>query len=92
MTDQLLLTEVEAAERLRLCTRTLRKARKDGALHYILIGRAVRYTVADLESFVERLRKVEPACLPPKPPRTKAAPQRGGGDVIVPFRERNKRP
>ena len=91
MTEQLLLTEPEAAERLRVCTRTLRKARQEGALHYVLIGRAVRYTVTDLESFIERLRKVETACPRPGPTRKTAAPRRGGGDVIVPFRERNKR-
>lgn len=44
----ILLTEKEAAQRLSLCTRTLRKARQDGELPYILIGRAVRYAVADL--------------------------------------------
>ncbi len=91
MTEQLLLTEAEAAARLSLCARTLRKARQEGKLHYVLCGRAVRYTVADLESFVERLRKVEPACTRPKPTRQSATTRRSDGDVIVPFRQRNKR-
>ena len=47
-----LLTEQEAAEALRVCTRTLRQARKDGRLTYVLIGRCVRYTMDDLESFI----------------------------------------
>lgn len=40
--NALLLTEEQAAERLSLCTKTLRKERKAGRLPYILIGRAVR--------------------------------------------------
>lgn len=38
MANPILLTESEAAEALRLCPRTLRKARKAGLLHYVLIG------------------------------------------------------
>lgn len=53
----LLLTEPEAAEALKVCTRTLRKARQEGLLSYVLIGRAVRYTMSDLERFVERGRQ-----------------------------------
>lgn len=83
----ILLTEIEAAARLRLCTRTLRKARQDGQLRYVLIGRAVRYTVADLESFVDQLRQVQPACSPAKPTRRTSVPKRSG--VIVPFTDRN---
>ena len=51
-----LLTELEAAERLRVCPRTLRKERQAGRLAYILIGRCVKYHPADLESFIERAR------------------------------------
>lgn len=88
MTDPLLLTEAEAALRMRLCQRTLRKARQDGHLHYVLIGRSVRYTVADLESYIERLRQVQPACPTPQPTRRSAPSSRKGG-VIVPFTARN---
>jgi excisionase family DNA binding protein len=92
MNSQILLTEPEAAERLRVCTRTLRKARKEGTLHYVLIGRSVRYTVQDLESFGEGLRKVEPACPPPASTRrTSVSRAKRTGAVIVPFKERNKR-
>jgi len=40
MTAPALLTEDEAAQALRVCARTLRKARREGRLSYVLIGRA----------------------------------------------------
>lgn len=52
----LLLTEADACQALNLCERTLRDARKSGALPYVLIGRAVRYTLTDLETFIESRR------------------------------------
>ncbi len=91
MTDRsILLTEAEAADRLRLCTRTLRKERQAGRLRYVLIGRAVRYTVEDLESYVEQLRQVQPACPPVQPTRRISVSRRPGDRVIVPFTERNR--
>src|SRR5690242_7971457 len=60
--DALLLTEEEAARRLNLCPRTLRKERQAGRLPYILIGRAVRYTITDLEQFVEASRQDKAPC------------------------------
>lgn len=90
MTDHaILLTEDEAAARMRVCAKTLRKARQAGQLHYILIGRAVRYTVADLESYVEQLRQVTPACAPAPPTRRTSIQRRAGERVIIPFTERN---
>jgi hypothetical protein len=53
---QLLLDEAEACKALSLCPRTLREARKSGALAYVLIGRAVRYTIPDLNAFIESRR------------------------------------
>jgi len=88
--DPLLLTEPEAAQRMRVCTRTLRRARHEGQLHYVLIGRSVRYTLADLESYIDRLRQVQPACPPQDPPRRTSQPS-GRRGVIVPFTERNAR-
>lgn len=92
LVTQLLLTEAEAAERLRLCPRTLRKARHAGELHYVLIGRAVRYTVADLESYIETLRqKVPAACLQPTPlPNTRKgrSKRNRAPGVIIPFTAR----
>ena len=87
----ILLTETEAAECLRVCTRTLRKARQAGQLHYILIGRAVRYTLPDLESYIEQLRQVQPVCPPTQPTRRRSVPKQSGRGVIVPFTERNPR-
>lgn len=88
MTRQLLLTEAEAADRLRLSQRTLRKARQDGQLRYVLIGRAVRYTEQDLETFIDSLRTVQPQCPPKSPPTRNVKPSRKSG-VIVPFTVRN---
>lgn len=51
-----LLKEAEAAAQLGLCERTLRKERQAGRLPYILIGRCVRYSPADLQSYVEGAR------------------------------------
>ncbi|WP_406693342.1 helix-turn-helix domain-containing protein [Sphingomonas cannabina] len=52
-----LLTEDEAADALKLCPRTLRKQRQAGRLPYVLIGRAIRYTLDDLTQFVESSRQ-----------------------------------
>ena len=77
-----LLTEREAAEALRVCARTLRQARKDGRLTYVLIGRCVRYTPADLEAFVAMSRQDhQPA------PKRKASTARPAAK-IVPFTAR----
>lgn len=91
MTNPILLTEAEAAAALRLSARTLRKARADGQLRYVLIGRAVRYTMADLESFVENLRQVQPPCPTPAPRTigTASPARRAPGAVIVPFHQRS---
>ena len=90
MKGPILLTEAEAAEALRLSPRTLRKARQDGLLRYVLIGRAVRYTMADLESFVETLRQVQNPCLNHAQRKTGSASQgqRKRSAVVVPFHKR----
>lgn len=90
MTQQLLLTETEAAERLRVSMRTLRKARQEGVLQYVLIGRAIRYTLGDLESYIERLRQVQPACPPSRPISRNSQPARRRNGEIVPFMVRNR--
>lgn len=54
--ERALLTEREAAERLSICERTLRKERQAGRLPYIKFGRAIRYAPADLEAFIESAR------------------------------------
>lgn len=85
----LLLTEAEAAARLRLSARVLRQARQDGALRFILRGRSVRYTIADLESYIDHLRQAPIQCTAPRPTSAKKARSAGRGAVIVPFKARN---
>lgn len=85
MTAPALLTEAQAAEQLQLCTRTLRKARQEGKLSYVLIGRAVRYTVSDLDSFIEASRQDAAPC-PKSTVRRANAPRRTGN--ILTFTQR----
>lgn len=82
MTAPALLTEAEAAEALRICTRTLRKARQEGKLAFVLIGRAVRYTPDDLQGFIEASRQDRHPCAPSR--RTVA--RRPG--TVIPFTAR----
>lgn len=90
MTRQLLLTETEAAQRLSLSPRTLRKARSEGKLRYVLIGRAVRYTEDDLSTFIDSFRTVQPSC-PPKPQPTRSTRSTRRSAQIIPFTDRNRR-
>ncbi|WP_211258284.1 helix-turn-helix domain-containing protein [Sphingomonas sanxanigenens] len=89
--EAMLLTEDEAAERLRLCSRTLRKERHAGRLPYVLIGRAVRYTISDLESFIERARQDQPAC-PSTGPKTRRIGNTTSSSKVVAFTARQARP
>lgn len=57
MTTPALLTEPQAAEALQLCAKTLRKARQQGRLSFIRIGRTIRYSPQDLQEFIERARE-----------------------------------
>ena len=84
MTAPALLTEAQAAEALQLCTRTLRKARQEGKLSYVLIGRAVRYTMDDLHGFIEASRQDAQPC---KQPTRRSNMRRRTGE-IVPFTAR----
>lgn len=88
----MLLTEDEAAARLQICGRTLRKERQAGNVRYILIGRCVRYHPDDLAELVAAKRTVErPMATGRKGSgKRKVAPTRGSG-VIVPFSERQRR-
>lgn len=83
MTQALLFTETEAAEAMKLCTRTLRKARQAGQLTYILHGRAVRYTLADLNSFIDSLRREEKPSPSIKPKSHPSGSTTSGGTVIA---------
>lgn len=64
-----LMTEREAAARLRLCPRTLRKARARGELHFVKYGRKILYSDSDLADFIERHRQC--------PSRNAKAPRSG---------------
>ena len=51
-----LMDEAQACRVLAVCGRTLRKERQAGRLPYIMIGRAIRYSAADLQAYIERAR------------------------------------
>ena len=84
----ILLTEEQAAAALEVCTRTLRKERQAGNLHYIQIGRAIRYAPEDLASFVERMREAATPEITRK--KGKASANRKSGN-IVPFSARDRK-
>lgn len=49
-----LLTVTEAADRLRLSPRTIRRRIADGSLDIVRFGRSIRITETDLTSFIRR--------------------------------------
>lgn len=49
-----LLTEEEAAKLVQTSTRTIRKARAEGSLPHVKIGRLVRYRLEDIGDFIAR--------------------------------------
>ena len=51
-----LLTPKEAAGFLSISTRTLSRIVKQGALHVVRVGGSNRFTMPDLEAYVERGR------------------------------------
>lgn len=74
-----LLTEQEAAARVRLCGKSLGNARRRGEVRYVQLGRKVFYTEADLAEFVaSRNLLAQPAL--PTPPRGRRRPP---GNVVV---------
>jgi hypothetical protein len=95
LTPPLTLTEAEAARVVNFCPRTLRKARKAGQLRYILNGRAIRYTLADLADWIDSLRREGTApCTAAPAPKSRFArpapdPRRGSGEII-PFTARQR--
>ncbi len=88
MTD--LLTEMEAAARLRISSRTLRSIRQRGEIRYILIGaRKIFYRPEDCEEYLAARLRVEQPCPTSNTPKRRA--RRNSGD-IVPFSQRNRNP
>jgi len=80
-----LLTEAEAAKRLRIGERTLRQLRCDGKIRYIaLTARKIAYRLEDCEEYLAaRVRVNDPAAVAPRPKR-RARPT----GKIVPYSER----
>lgn len=57
-----LYSEAEACVMLSVCEKVLRRARKDGQLRYVLIGRSIRYTMDDLDDFISKSRQEGEPC------------------------------
>jgi excisionase family DNA binding protein len=55
--EPMLLTPREAAKALSICERTLYALTRRGELPVVRIGRAVRYDVADLRGYIDRMKK-----------------------------------
>ena len=56
--DALLLTEIQAAKRLNLSTKTLSKIRKRGEIPFVREGRAIRYYVQSIIDWINRTQTV----------------------------------
>jgi predicted site-specific integrase-resolvase len=83
--EPLLLTEEQAAERLLMHPRTLRKLRQTGQIRYVaLIGRKIAYRPEDCAEFVESHSKVETLVTRPVRSSGRAVGKRRHGN-IVPF-------
>jgi len=77
VTAPALLTEAEAAEALRICTRTLRRLRKRGAIRYVAVTeRSVAYRPEDLQAFIEQRARICEEAVPTR--RNRPARQRQG--------------
>lgn len=61
MSDQLLMTEAQAARMLSISPRKLWQLRKDGAIPYVPIGKSVRYRVSDLQRWIDSQVTRQPA-------------------------------
>lgn len=83
MTDRLLLSEEEAAKRLLMHPRTLRKLRQAGEIRYVaLAGRKIAYRPEDCEAYVlSRVRAEPPA--PRSGARPRSAGNRRGGNILT---------
>jgi hypothetical protein len=83
--EPLLLTEEQAAERLLMRPRTLRKLRQEGAIRYVaLTGRRVAYRPEDCEAFVEAQSRIETPQVCPTRRSVQVVGKRRHGN-IVPF-------
>ncbi|WP_353448035.1 helix-turn-helix domain-containing protein [Sphingomonas aurantiaca] len=72
MTD--LLTPEDAADRIHVSTKTLRRLRQDGHIRYVAItDRKIRYRLEDCDEFVASRARKAPEC-----PSTSARPRPTG--------------
>ena len=90
--ESLLLTEDEAAARLKISARTLRDLRKAGSIRYVQItARKIGYRPEDCAEYVASRVRTESAALKPSPSpkrtRSKRAPVFGN---VLPFSQRKK--
>lgn len=90
MTHELLLTPEEAAERLRISTKTLRQFRQQGLIRYVAISeRKILYRPEDCQAFAEsRLKTDEPVTPPRLQPRRR--PGRRNDANVVSFTARRR--
>ncbi len=51
-----LLSEADAAKYLSICPRTLWGLRASGEIAFLRVGRSIRYDLADLQAFIERIK------------------------------------
>ncbi len=82
-----LIPEADAAVRLHTCTKTLRRARQQGQLHFVKIGKTICYTEQDLADFIDSQRQ----CAAPSAPRRPASPAPRRPGAVIPFSQRGNR-
>lgn len=60
-TNPLLYTEIQAAKMLSLSSKTLSKIRKRGEIHFVQVGRAIRYDVQSIADWIMRSKTLATA-------------------------------
>lgn len=92
MNAPLLLTEEQAAERLLMHPRTLRKLRQAGEIRYVnTVGRKIAYRPEDCEAFVQQQSRIQsPPDLPRLKGRGRARPRRPDGGNVLSFTARRQ--
>jgi excisionase family DNA binding protein len=92
MSEPPLLTEDQAAERLLMSPRSLRKLRQEGAIRYVnTVGRKVAYRREDCDAFVETRTRLEtPVDLPAGRIRGRARPRRQDDGNVLSFTARRQ--
>ncbi len=78
-----LMTEEQAAQWLACCTRTLRALRNEGKITYVRLKSGIRYTLGDLQAYVESQRTCR-SISEKVPPTTKCRSQ---SPVVLDFED-----